>query len=1045
VPATPSVHRFTLAATLLLSLAVAAQGTSVLTGTVVDGATGKPVPDVLVTVTSPALQGEETAVTDAEGVYRIGQLPPGSFTLKLDREAYRPYLRQDVNLRVDRTVRVNVQLQPESLKAEEVLVVGRAPTVDVGSTTTGLNVGKEFVAAVPFVQPSAAGVRSFEALTQVAPQVVADQYGFGINGTTSPENLTLVDGLSVTDPSVGITGAALPVDFVEEANVITGGYQAEYGRATGGVLNVVTKSGSNEFHGSVFGNFTPGLLSGSRPEIRNDATIFRTNERLWNSGDFGVELGGPIMKDKLWFYAGFSPSFSRVQQERRLYRYLVDDMGNQLYDELGARRQAELPNTRQSHFADSRALSYIAKLTYLINADHNVAVSVSGSPTTSDTGAPFTAGLAGTTTTANNVDVAVRYAGGLLDKHLLIDATAGWHRQIASTLPSDGSRIGSTFGGAAQPQVIFRRTAPHSINDLEELNPEAAGLCDPKGTANATLCPATSAGREYTMGGIGFMQEAAIDRVQVKGAATYLFTALGHHTAKAGIDFERLQYETTKAYSGGAVLRESTSGDAFRDYDRYGYLTGPDTFTQQDSLHAVSSSNGIAAFVQDSWSVKDLVTVNLGLRYETQQLFAGDGTLGLTLNNMLSPRVGLIYDFTQQGRSKLFASYARYYEAIPLDIADRALTAENEGGFYNSRTGTPPCEPAADLRKIGGSCQASGNDVALGRPSDPSQKALSIGQGKTPVDPAIQPQSTDEIVVGGEYEVFADARAGVSYTRRYINTVIEDMSRDEGNTYFLGNPGYGLAKDFPLAKRDYDAVTVYFTKVFAEQWLAQVSYTWSYLRGNYAGLFRPETGQLDPNINSDFDLISLLANREGPLDGDRTHAIKAYGAKEFVLSGALSLVVGLSYEGRSGRPINYLASHPIYGENEAFVLPRGAGGRLPWTHTVNGKLALNWKATRENTVTLTADVFNMFNFAAVTAVDETLSSADLLPVVGAGNPQQQLCLAGANPSCKPGLKKFDEDASAIVDASVKDYNPNYKNVTAYQPPLTVRFGVKVSF
>ena len=83
------------------------------------------------------------------------------------------------------------------------------------------------------------------------------------------------------------------------------------------------------------------------------------------------------------------------------------------------------------------------------------------------------------------------------------------------------------------------------------------------------------------------------------------------------------------------------------------------------------------------------------------------------------------------------------------------------------------------------------------------------------------------------------------------------MSRDDGNTYFIGNPGQGFAKDFPKAVRNYDAVTVYFTKTFADLWLAQASYTWSRLYGNYSGLFRPETGQLDPNINSDFDLLSL--------------------------------------------------------------------------------------------------------------------------------------------------------------------------------------------
>lgn len=1032
--------------TLSFASPVLARGTSVLTGTVTDAATGSPLDDVTVVAVSPALQGREVAKTDASGQYRLNQLPPGVYTLQLEREGYQPFVRPDVNLRADRTVRVNVQMRPTTFRADEVVVVGRAPTVDVGTTTTGLTVTKELVDSVPFIVPSKAGVRTFESLAQAAPQVVSDQYGPGISGTTSPENLILVDGLSVNDPAFGTNGAALPTDFLEEVNVITGGYQAEYGRATGGVLSATTKSGSNEFHGSVFGNWTPGALSGLSPEVKNHATIFRTNQRLWNSGDFGIELGGPVVKDKLWFYVGFSPSFSRVQEQRRLFRFVADANGDPVINELGQHEQEELPGTRQTRFVDSRAYSYLAKLTWAVAPNHHLTASASGSPTSTTSPREFAALLSGATTTNANSDLSVRYSGNFFEKHLLVDGTVGWHRQLTSNLPSDGSTFGSTTGAASVPQIIARRSDPHSILAFESLPAEAAALCDPRDSANATRCPATSAGSEYVFGGFGEMNQATLDRVQVRGSATALFQALGHHIAKAGVDFERLQFDVTKGYSGGTVLRESANGGSFRDYYRYGYFTGPDEFVEQPFIRQQSASNAVGLYLQDGWSVLDKVTLNVGLRYETQQLFAGDGTLGLTLNNMLSPRVGLIYDFTQQGRSKIYAHYARYYEAVPLDLADRGLTGENAGGFNNLKGTTPPCDPIADPGQANTTCHQPGNDQRVGSPSDPNQTALVTGQGKTPVDPALQPQSIDEIVVGAEYEVLPDTRVGVSYMRRSQNAVVEDLSRDEGNTYFIGNPGSGLAKDFPKATRDYDAVTFVLTKAFTDQWLMQVSYTWSYLRGNYSGLFRPETGQLDPNIGADFDLVSLLANRDGPLPGDRTHVIKAYGAKQFTLTNALDLLVGVTYEGASGRPINYLASHPIYGEDEAFVLPRGAGGRLPWTHTINAKVAVSWKATRENTVSFTADVFNLFNFAAPVAVDESLSSSDVLPVTAkTANPQQLLCLAGIDPTCRPQVSKLDGDTGEVVPASVADYNPNFKNVTAYQSPLAVRFGLKVSF
>src|SRR5205807_1865491 len=105
--------------------------------------------------------------------------------------------------------------------------------------------------------------------------------------------------------------------------------------------------------------------------------------------------------------------------------------------------------------------------------------------------------------------------------------------------------------------------------------------------------------------------------------------------------------------------------------------------------------------------------------------------------------------------------------------------------------------------------------------------------------------------------------------------------------------------------------------------------TVSYLRGNWEGLFRGDTGQLDPNINSDFDLVSLLPNRTGPLNSDHTHQIKVFAAKELVLPGGLIANLGLSYRGTSGAPLNYLGAHDTYGPGEAFILARGSAGRLP--------------------------------------------------------------------------------------------------------------------
>ena len=171
-----TTFRFGLLLSSLLGTVAFAQGSAVLTGTVSDAATGKPVPDVVVTATSPSLQGEEIVVTDASGAYKIPQLPPGTYTVRLEKESFRPYSRTDIQLRTDRTIRLNIQLQPDSLKAEEVVVVGRPPTIDVGSSTTGVNVGQDLIKNVAVVRPGAkrSGTRSFESLAEVAPGVNAE-------------------------------------------------------------------------------------------------------------------------------------------------------------------------------------------------------------------------------------------------------------------------------------------------------------------------------------------------------------------------------------------------------------------------------------------------------------------------------------------------------------------------------------------------------------------------------------------------------------------------------------------------------------------------------------------------------------------------------------------------------------------------------------------------------------------------------------------------------------------------------------------------------
>jgi hypothetical protein len=431
----------------------------------------------------------------------------------------------------------------------------------------------------------------------------------------------------------------------------------------------------------------------------------------------------------------------------------------------------------------------------------------------------------------------------------------------------------------------------------------------------------------------------------------------------------------------------------------------------------------------------DKVTVNAGIRYDAQFLYDTYGNRGLSLPNQWSPRLGIIYDPTQAGRAKVFGNYARFYESVPLDMADRALSGE-AGVTATQRANCPDVTP-------NGPCVGPAPNRLPGTGTPPNNYfRLSGGGGSIPIDPDIRPQSSDEIVFGGEYELLRDSRIGLSYTKRWMNYVIEDMSRDEAQTYFLGNPGYGVATDFPKPKRNYDAVTAYFTKIFADDWLAQASYTWSYLRGNYAGLFRPETAQIDPNINSDFDLRSLLANRDGPLPADRTHQIKLYGAKDWVLTPEHHVTTGVSLKGRSGVPTGYLGSHPVYTLDETFILPRGSGERTPWEFGADLSLGYRFQIDKDKSVQATIDIFNIFNFQAVTQTDQRYTASDVLPLTNGARPDANGVIPGvvkANAVPPPAGDPLD------YYLQPSERNPNFGRPTAYQAPRVFRFGLRTTF
>jgi hypothetical protein len=812
------------------------------------------------------------------------------------------------------------------------------------------------------------------------------------------------------------------------------------------VLNVVTKSGSNNFHGSLFTFISPGFLEGSRAPVIRSAQPVAYSTELSYIGDVGGDLGGPIIKDKLWFYTGFDLSNTAYNIKRGIYRTANRGMMTEAIEET--------PIYSQNYVADSRTLQGMAKLTWAVNPDNRLTVSAFGTPTFSGGGAKFdgqntTGGRysinpltgfpesGGSGTFSSNahqfvstpVDASVKLNSQFLDKKLLLDVMAGTHYQVDSMRAVDGSRAGDTTGLASLYNVNWRRnnqvpvpgmpgtTRPnyHSISDFETF--PGSERCNDAGFD----CLVS----DYVSGAPRDLNDATYNRYHSSVIVSYLANFLGHHLIKAGVDGEFTSFKNTKS---NRVFVESEDGTQFDDEERFGILVAPDSEQFIDPLEKKTSSLTVGGFLQDSWSVMDKVTVNLGFRYDAQYFYNTAGNVGLSLPNQWSPRLGLIYDPTQSGKAKMYINYARYYENAPLGFADVVLVGEPQvrGGHV--------CNPQI-YSQHNNECQAQANRRANGNSSPRAPNRIFTAGGLAgALDPDIEASSTDELSGGAEYEVLTDARLGLSLNRRWINKWIEDLAPVVGLNGFAGNPGFGLGSSFPKAQRTYQAATLFLSKTFSDSWLAQASYTMASLKGNYQGLFAPEDGYLGPNGTADFDSPNVSNNRFGALKGDVRNTLKLMGAKDWQVARGHGLGTGLSFRARSGVPTSYLGADPFTYPTESYLAARGTGPRLPWLFTADLQVAYRMANFMGIGVSVTADVFNLFNWQRHVAVDEEYTTDNVIATEGF----KAADLANVQPGqTVPNL--LNDSGSPVTRKE------GFGQPTAYQEPRVFRFGLRGEF
>jgi carboxypeptidase family protein len=273
-----------------------------LEGTIL-GSGFQPVSEADVVASGPSLQQPATAHSTARGSFKMLSLPVGTYLVRIRAIGYRPVLYQRVVVSLGRTTSLGtLTLEPQAFDLAEIVVSAEVSPIDLTTASSGTNLRAAQLDGLPLD-------RSLNSIIALAPQATRQakdlafrSEGVNIAGGSVWDNAYFVDGVNVTDPGSGASGINLPYNFVQEVQIKTGGYEAEFGRALGGIVNVVTPSGGNDFHGDVFSFF-------SADELRAHPRYGLSQPNLDNFTQFDVggSLGGPLVRDRLWFFGAYNP------------------------------------------------------------------------------------------------------------------------------------------------------------------------------------------------------------------------------------------------------------------------------------------------------------------------------------------------------------------------------------------------------------------------------------------------------------------------------------------------------------------------------------------------------------------------------------------------------------------------------------------------------------------------------------------------------------------------------------------------------------------
>lgn len=808
-------------ATLLCVVALVGAGmsfaqttTGTLAGKVADNE-GKPLPGVTATISSDKLiGGPQVAVTDANGEFVFRLLPPGVYNLKTDLAGF---TSAELNARVNlgRTTSARIEMVLTEF-ADEIQVVAEAPVVDTSQVDTGQ------VFDESYLQNAAIGMGGRDYLSIIGQAAgVAGTGNVNVYGSTGGENNYMVDGLTTTDPVTATFGTNFNYDAIQEVNFITGGFEAEYGQATGGIVNLVTKSGGNEFSGSLDVRY--------RDESFNESgDHFDPDKNISSVTDISATLGGPVIRDKLWFFVSAENVVSK-----RTPQPIVVDAQTRKYD----------------------GWNYIGKLTWQASDANRVIFKFSGDPADID-----------------NVNA------------------SGYVAPEASYFQTQGGTIAQVELNSVLSDV-FLLTAQVGVNNQDlDAYPESGDLDTPGfynldsglSYGNYTNAQYSERNRTQARADLSYFADDLWGSHEFKVGAEYHDMDFPYRSFTPG----GYNVDVFFADEDGDGVDDwyDSDGDGLVDYTLY--QDYPPGVARHDTLD--STGKMYTFFAQDAWRPMDNLTVKPGVRYEGVSF---KNALDDTVADMSrwQPRFGVAWDIKNDGKHVVRLSLGRFMHptalAIPSFASGRANGTEMYVG-YDYWCSVGYCDPDF-LASIFGDpfvTTGGGSDhlwfpyTIYGTESASTVDMLGVGNLTAPY--------ADEMIIGYEEQLFANTSIEFSYVAKKTRSLMEDTCNNnswiwgDGDAPDLNDPStwpdpgacdYYVLANIPGLRRDYRGYIVKFESRARDWFHILASYTWSKSQGNTgADVAQPYTASYDM-------YPAHFYNNYGFMGDHRRHRVKFNG------------------------------------------------------------------------------------------------------------------------------------------------------------------------